>query len=164
MNWLDYGILGFILLSTLIGLRRGFAREVFSMVALGASIMVAFIFSDQAAPLFQNYIPLPSMRHMAAFAALLIGMLIIMAILNYILMTVISMTDVGGIDLLLGMLFGIARGVVMIMAFVFLAGFTPFPQDPWWQESKIIPQFRVMAGWNCRFLPQDIHKLNSFCI
>ncbi|CAK0768638.1 membrane protein required for colicin V production [Gammaproteobacteria bacterium] len=163
MNWLDYGIIGFILLSTLIGLRRGFTREIFSMIALGLSLMVAFMFSDKISPLFQNYIPLPSMRQIVAFAALLIGMLIVMAILNYILVTIISMSDVGGFDLLLGMVFGIARGVIMVTAFVFLVGFTPFPRDPWWRASRLIPQFETMAHWSCKFLPQELNKLSSFC-
>ena len=163
MNWLDYGILGFILLSTIIGLRRGFLREIFSMVALGLSLIIAFMFSDKVSPLFQDYIPIPSMRQIVAFTALLIVMLIIMAMLNYILAAIISMNDIGGIDLLLGMFFGIARGVIMITAFVFLFGFTPFPRDSWWRDSQLIPHFTAMAHWGCKFLPQDLNKLSSFC-
>lgn len=163
MNWLDYGILIFILLSTVIGLRRGFLREIFSMVALGLSLMVAFMFGDKVAPLFEKYIPIPSMRQIVAFTALLIIMLIIMAMLNYVLAAIISMNDIGGIDLLLGMLFGIARGMIMITAFVFLLGFTPFPRDTWWRESQLIPHFTVMAHWGCKFLPPELSKLSSFC-
>jgi len=163
MNWLDYGIIGFIVFSTLVGLQRGLVREVLSIVALGASLAVAFIFSDDLASMFQSYITLPSMRKVAAFAALFFVMLLAMALLNYILVTVISLTDMSGTDRLLGMLFGVARGVIMIVALVFLVGFTPFPKDPWWQSSQLIFQFQDMAHWSCRFLPLELHKLSVFC-
>ncbi|CAK0758300.1 membrane protein required for colicin V production [Gammaproteobacteria bacterium] len=163
MNLLDYAIFGFIVFSTLIGLYRGLVREILSIVALGASFWVAFVFNDDVAAMLQNYITLPSMRQVAAFAVLFFVMLLAMALLNYILVTVISLTDMSGTDRLLGMLFGVARGVVMIVVLVFLVGFTPFPKDPWWKDSQAIIQFQDMAHWSCQFLPLELHKLNVFC-
>ncbi len=162
MNWFDYGILGFILLSTFIGLQRGFVREVLSLAALGVSLAVAYGFSDRLDPVLQNYISLPSMRQIAAFALLFFVVLIAMALLNYVLVGVISLADLGGTDRLLGMIFGVARGVVMVVALVFLLGFTPFPKDPWWKESQLLQPFTDMAHWSCQFLPAELHN-KSFC-
>jgi membrane protein required for colicin V production len=163
MTWLDYGIIGFIAFSTLIGLLRGFVQEVFSLVGLGVALLVAFAFSDRIEPLFQNYITLPSMRRIVAFGVLFLAMLLVMALLNYILVTVVSQTGIGGTDRILGMLFGVVRGAVVMVVLVFLAGFTSFPQDPWWQGSKLVPHFQAMAKWGCRFLPDELSKLSSVC-
>ena len=162
MNWFDYSILVFIFLSTLIGLQRGFVREVLSLAALGVALAVAFVFSDHIEPFFQTYITLPSMRKVVAFATVFFVMLIVMALLNYVLVGVISLADLGGIDRLLGVLFGVARGVFMVVVLVFLLGFTPFPNDPWWKESQLIRQFEEMAHWGCQFLPAELHN-KSFC-
>jgi len=163
MNWPDYAILGFMALSTLIGLQRGLAREILSTIGLGASLLIAFLFSNRIAPLLENYLPLPSVRQIAAFIILFLVMLVVMAIVNYIVVALISATDTQGIDLFLGMIFGLVRGIIIIVLLIALIGFTPFPKDQWWQESQLIPRFISLARWSCQFLPQGLHKLNSFC-
>jgi membrane protein required for colicin V production len=163
MTWVDYGIIGFIVFSTLIGLLRGFVQEVFSLIGLGVALLVAFAFNDKVEPLFQNYVNLPSMRRIIAFGVLLLAMLLVMALLNYLLTAVVSQTGVGGTDRILGMIFGVARGAVVVVVVVFLAGFTSFPQDSWWRESQILPHFQSMAKWGCRFLPSELSKLSNVC-
>ena len=120
-------------------------------------------FYDRLTPLLQNYITLPSMRQIAAFAILFFIMLILMALINYVLITLVSMADIGGTDRLLGMLFGVARGVVMVIALLFIIGFTPFTKDPWWHGSPLVQEFVEMAKWGCQFLPPDIQKTSSIC-
>ncbi len=162
MNWFDYGILGFIGLSTLIGFWRGFVREVLSLATLGVSLAIAYTTSDKVEPFLQDYIAIPSMRKIAAFAAVFFVMLLLMAIAYSILVSVISRTDLGGTDRLLGMIFGATRGIAMVVALVFLLGFTPFPKDPWWKESQLVQRFEDMAHWSCQFLPVELHN-RSFC-
>ena len=48
---------------------------------------------------------------------------------------------------MIGMVFGIARGVVVVAALVMLAGFTTMTQDPWWHESVLIETFHELALW-----------------
>lgn len=163
MNLLDYALIGFMLLSTLIGLIRGLAREILSTIGMGAALLIAFLFSNRLAPLLENYLPLPSVRQIAAFIILFLLMLVAMAVFNYVISALIAATDTQGIDLFLGMIFGLIRGIIIIILLISLAGFTPFPKDQWWQESRLIPHFIVLAKWSCQFLPQGLHKLNSFC-
>ena len=54
---------------------------------------------------------------------------------------------------LLGMVFGVARGALLVCALVLLAGLTPFPQDPWWQDSVLVPYFEELALWLKDLLP-----------
>ncbi|MEW6038303.1 MAG: CvpA family protein, partial [Pseudomonadota bacterium] len=59
-------------------------------------------------------------------------------------------------DRLAGLVFGLARGVLLVSVLVLLAGFTPLPRDPWWRASLLIPPFQSMALWIKTLLPAEI--------
>ena len=59
-------------------------------------------------------------------------------------------------DRALGMVFGIARGIVIVAVMVMLAGLTTLPEDPWWRESLLLTHFQDVAIWLRGFLPPDI--------
>jgi membrane protein required for colicin V production len=45
---------------------------------------------------------------------------------------------------------------VVVAILILLAGLTPFPADPWWHASQLIPYFQELALWLKQFLPADI--------
>ena len=156
MIWVDYVIIGIIALSALIGLLRGLVREALSLTAWVAAIWVAVQFSGQLAPVLTTYISVPSLRLIAAFAALFLGILILIGIINFVIVRLLEKTGLGGTDQMLGVVFGIVRGVVVIAILVLLAGATPFPKDPWWNQSMLIVYFEDMAVIVRNVLPADI--------
>ena len=156
MIWVDYVIIGIITLSALIGLLRGLVREALSLTAWVVAIWVAVEFSGRFAPLLTQYISVPSLRLIAAFAALFLGILILIGIINFIIVRLLAKTGLGGTDQMLGVVFGIARGVVVIAILVLLGGATPFPKDPWWGQSMLIVYFEDMAVIVRNLLPADI--------
>jgi membrane protein required for colicin V production len=158
MNWLDYTIIGIIAVSALISVTRGFVREVLSLVAWIAAFWVALTFSHQVAVYAEPYIHTESFRQAAAFVALFLATLIVVALINYLIVQLIEKTGVSGTDIMLGMVFGVARGVVIVALLVLLAGLTDFPKEAWWKESVLIGQFVKMAVWIQDFLPPDIAK------
>jgi len=68
----------------------------------------------------------------------------------------VEKTGLTGTDRSIGMLFGIARGIVLVGILVLLAGFTAVPQDPWWKQSLLISHFQQIADILAGFLPDDI--------
>jgi membrane protein required for colicin V production len=54
------------------------------------------------------------------------------------------------------MLFGLARGMLVVAVLVLLGGLTPLPEDPWWQESKLIPPFQALAIWLRDHIPSGM--------
>jgi membrane protein required for colicin V production len=98
----------------------------------------------------------PSMRLGVAYIAILILVLILGAIVNRFMKMLVETTGLTGTDRLIGIFFGIARGSVIVAILVLLAGLTPFPNDAWWHESRLIPYFLDMALWLKSYLPQDI--------
>ena len=63
---------------------------------------------------------------------------------------------------MLGSLFGIARGVLIVAILVLIGGLTVLPQDSWWQESMLIPHFEDLAVWMARWLgPSTERTVNA---
>jgi len=150
MNWADLAILGILLVSSLISLKRGFVKEALSLAGWVAAFVIAMLFSGSLATLLANSIESPSVREMVAFAVLFAATLIVSAMANYLIGEVVKMTGLSGTDRLFGMLFGLFRGFIVVMALLLLLPpLVPINQEVWWRESLLIPHFMSMEGWCC---------------
>ncbi len=155
MIWVDYAILAIIGISALISIFRGLIREVLSLFAWGAAFVVARTFMAAVAEWFAGVVSVPSARLVLAFASLFVGTLLAAALVNLLVGKLIASTGLSGTDRMLGVLFGIGRGVVIVAALVLAAGLTPVPRDPWWQASLLLPRFEAMALWMRGYLPAE---------
>ena len=156
MNWADIAIIVIVSISAIISIFRGFVREVLSIVAWVAAFWVAFAFTETLAAVFDGMISVPSVRYVAAFLVLLLGTLIIAGLINYLIGRLVDKTGLSATDRTLGVVFGIARGVVIIAVLVLLARATPVPDDPWWRESTLLPHFDRLAKVMIGYLPADL--------
>lgn len=147
MNWADWVVVAVIVVSALISLRRGFVKEALSLVTWVAAFVVARVFTDNLSVLLADYIDTPSARVIAAFAILFILTLIVGALINKMIGMIIEATGLSGTDRLLGMVFGLARGGLLVVVLVALLGMSPVVQDRWWKESMLIPHFALMEDW-----------------
>lgn len=140
MNWLDLVFIGIIAVSVLISVVRGFVREVISVLVWVAALWLALRFSGPLADALAGWIGSPTLRLVAAFAAIFIGTLLVGAALNYFAGQLVGRTGLTGTDRSLGVVFGGARGLLIVAMLVLVAGLTAIPREPWWQESR-------MAAW-----------------
>lgn len=156
MIWVDYAIIGLILISSVIGLLRGFVREAFSLVIWVVAIWVGLTFSREFSGFLNGMISYPSARIAAAFAVLFFVTLILGALVSDLLSELVKKTGLTGSDRFAGMIFGIARGLVVVSIVVMLAGLTPLPEDSWWRESLLIPPFQSLAVWLRDHIPSGM--------
>lgn len=147
MIWIDYTIVGLVLISSVIGLLRGFIKEAFSLVIWIVAIWIGLTFSREFAVFLEEWVDYPSARIAIAFALLFLVTLILGALISYLLGELVRRTGLTGSDRFAGMIFGIARGLVVVSIAVMLAGLTPLPEDSWWKESMLIPPFQSLAVW-----------------
>lgn len=142
-NWADWLILAVLVVSSLISLKRGFVKEALSLAIWLFAFMIAVWFASAVAPRLAPWIEQPSLRQLAAFAALFIGTLIAGSMIGYLVSGLVKATGLSGTDRFLGVLFGFVRGLVIVMAFVIYAPeLVDFTQDSWWQQSILIPFFQ----------------------
>ena len=144
----DIAIVAIVAISGLISLIRGFVKEAMSLVIWVAAFAVAMTFKEMAADMLVNVIALASMRQLAAWAGLFVGTLLLGAMVNFLLGKLVSSTGLSGTDRTLGLVFGVFRGLLIVLALVIiLPQAVPVDQDLWWTESALIPIFQGFESW-----------------
>ncbi|RDI98257.1 CvpA family protein [Dyella solisilvae] len=158
MNWADYIILAVLALSVLIGLWRGLISEVLALAVWAAAFWVAWTFGPSVSGYFEHSIHLPSVRLLVGYGICFLTVLIAGALVRFLVSKLVEGTGLSGTDRLLGMVFGFARGVLLVTLAVFLLGFSAVTRDPWWQESVLLPQFKELAAWLDKQVPESVRQ------
>jgi membrane protein required for colicin V production len=142
MNWADWTIIAVIGLSVWIGAARGFVREALSLAIWVAAFATASMTHQAVASLLTEMITTPSLRMAAAWLAVFVAVLLVGAVVGFLFGRLVAATGLTGTDRLLGTLFGVLRGVAIVMlVLIFAPKLLPVDQDPWWRQSALIPQF-----------------------
>lgn len=162
MNWPDYAILAVVAISVLVGALRGFIKEVFSLLVWAAAFAVAYHFGGDVAAMMEDAVSLPSARTAMGFTGLFVAVLLLGGLLNYLLGRLVETTGLSGTDRLLGGVFGAARGLALVVAALLVAGFTPIPADPWWQQSHTIARMMPLVDWAASWLPEPLGRHLDF--
>ena len=156
MSWFDLVIIVIIIISALISLVRGFVKESISLASWLVAGFIAFRYFAPLASLLEPYIESPTIQTGIAFSILFVCSLIVGAAVNFMASTMVAKTGLSGTDKSLGVVFGAARGVLIVTMLVLLAGLTPMPEETWWQDSAMVENFTDIAIWFTDILPQDV--------
>ena len=144
----DWAIIAVIALSAVISLARGFVKEALSLLTWIVAGLVAWMFGGALAEYLTPYIDTPSVRIIAACTILFLVTLVIGGLINYLISQLVRATGLSGTDRFLGMIFGAARGALLIIVAVGLLSLVPVEGDNWWRESALIPHFLLVADWS----------------
>lgn len=162
MNWLDYVFLGILTVSIIVSLFRGLVREVLSLLIWIGAFWLAYHYVDIGANALEQWIELPSARHLISFVGLFMIALSVGGMINFIVGKLIKKTGLSSTDRFFGLFFGAIRGLIAIVAITFFVKATPLSEDPWWQESKLVPQFSRVSEWIRGQMPEEFAKYFSF--
>jgi len=77
---------------------------------------------------------------------------------RFAIRALVDSTGLGGTDRLLGMIFGFARGVLLVTLIVFLVNQTGFAREPMWQQSTLLPQFNSLSTWLESEMPPNVRQ------
>ncbi len=110
--------------------------------------VVAWMFGGALSQHLVPYIDMPSARVIAGCAILFVLTLMVGALVNYLISELIRVTGLSGTDRFLGMVFGAARGGLLVVVLVGLISLAPVEQDSWWQQSTLVPHFLLVADWS----------------
>jgi membrane protein required for colicin V production len=145
MTAFDLIVIGIVGLSAVFAFWRGLVRVVMSLVGLVAAVLAAIHFSPWASNLLLVVSDNAVTRYMAAFALIFIVVALIFALLGWMLSKAVRAVGLGFIDRLLGAVFGVVRGVLIVVLGVLFAGLTTLPRQEWWQNAAFAPPLVIAA-------------------
>ena len=154
LTWVDWAIVAIIVVSALISLTRGFVKEALSLLTWVIAGLVAWLFGGALAELLAPYIETPSLRVIAACSILFVMTLLLGGLINYLIGQLVIVTGLSGTDRFLGMVFGAARGALLVVVAVGLLSLAPVEADTWGRESVVIPHFLLVADWSKNLILQ----------
>jgi membrane protein required for colicin V production len=135
MTWLDYAVIGVLLLSAAWGVWRGLVREVISLASWVIAFLAANLLAGPLAETLPRSIGRAELRVLIAFLAVFLVSLTLTTLAGLLLSRLAKKIGLGGLDRTLGGVFGVARGVVIVLALALAAGLTSLPLRPIWKES-----------------------------
>lgn len=162
MTLFDWAVLGIIGLSSLLGLMRGAVREVLALLGWVVAFIVARQFGVAFAAMLTPLVANDSLRLLLSFAILFVATMLVMALGRMALTEIVKKIGLGGADKFLGLVIGVARGVLIVLVFVLLAGMTALPQQADWKNAYSSRWFEIMAENVKPWLPEGMAKRIHF--
>ncbi len=147
MNALDLAVLGVIALSAIFAFARGFVRETLSIVAwVGAAAITYFAFNHVYAAV-ARFVATPLLADLVAGTGLFVISLIVLTILTSYIARFVQSSALSPIDRTLGLIFGLARGAVLVsLAYLVLDISLPLNDRPAWVNQAKSQPFLVQGA------------------
>ena len=165
VTWLDLLLLGVMLVSGLLAMIRGFMREILSIVAW-ASAAVATIVAvrdGRLVTLAKANITNETLATVAVVVAVFLLTLLVVSVITVRISDMVLDSRIGALDRTLGFLFGLARGlVIVVVAFLFFAWLVPANRQPdGVRNAKSRVVLQGTGEWLQALLPQDMDNYLS---
>jgi len=139
MSWVDLLIVFVCVASACFGLWRGFAKEALSVATWLAAIWLAWRFSWTVEPLLGDWVSAPELKIWAARTIIFVIVMVLGGLVAWLIRELIRHTGLSGTDRMLGGLFGLLRGVLILGLAVIAMQFSGLDNDPWWQQAQLKP-------------------------
>lgn len=162
MTIFDYLVLFVLACSIVISTLRGLMKEILSLIGWIVSFVVANAYSEDLAVLLPGIVTGNITRLILAFLVLFIGVRVLMILLNMAVDALIKAAGLTVADRGLGGLFGLGRGLVIVIAVVLLCGMTAIPQQAFWKNALLSPLAETAARTLKPFLPGDVARYVQF--
>ncbi len=135
MTWLDYAVLIVLAASVLWGVWRGLVHEVVSVASWVLAFLAANLLAGPLGEALPKSMLTPEARVLVSFVVVFIATLVVCTVVGSLLSKMMKVAGLGPLDRTLGGVFGLARALVILLAFSLLAGLTALPRQPAWRNS-----------------------------
>lgn len=153
MTYFDYIVLAIVGLSILLSVMRGLVQELLALAAWVLSFWLASNYAGEGMAWMPAGLPNDGLRYLAAFLAIFCAVWLATAIVRITLNQFLQVTGLKPLDRLLGAGFGLARGALLVLTLVLVAGMTSLPQTPDWRNAMFSPMFVEAAQTAKPWLP-----------
>ncbi|HSN38973.1 MAG TPA: CvpA family protein [Burkholderiales bacterium] len=162
MTVFDYAVLVIVGLSIVLSMVRGLVREILALLAWVVAFVIANLFGGKLAVLLPDAIPGEELRLLAGFAGIFIAVLLLMSLAAMVVSRMVKSAGLAVEDRILGGVFGLARGALIVLVLVLLAGLTSLPKRPVWRNAVFSPPLEALALSVRVWLPGDLSRRISY--
>ena len=157
MNWVDTLVLLIVVLSAIIAFARGFISEVLGIAAWVGAFFLANAGAPMLRPAMRTWLGNADIADAASYGAVFLVGLVVLSILTGIVGGAVRNSVLGGVDRTLGIVFGTARGLVILAAIYVGIGFV-VPVERWPEgvaEARSVPYVYDLAVRLAELLPAE---------
>jgi membrane protein required for colicin V production len=139
MNWTDYVIVALLVFSCVAGVMRGLLREMISLFTWILAVTLAWRFSGLLEPHLGGALAGAAVRPWAARTLIFLAVLLIGTAIGAIVTHYVRLSIFSGLDRLLGVVFGLARGAVALGLLTILCHAVRIDDEHWYRQSILVP-------------------------
>jgi membrane protein required for colicin V production len=154
---LDVILIGVMLISAMLAMIRGFLREILSIAAWVIAAAVTLFSYSKLLPLAKGYVNNDIIAAVVVAASTFLLTLLVVSAATVRFSDMVLDSRVGALDRTLGFLFGLARGlIIVVVAFLFFVWLVPSKTQPSWvanAKSRVVLQ--STGDWLMSMLPDD---------
>lgn len=157
MNWFDFAVLGLLALSALLAMARGFVKELLSLAGWIIAAIVTFVALPHVSPLALQIVKSKTIADIGSGIVIFLVVLVICGIITHALTRRLPSGTFGFVDGLLGLVFGLARGALLVSLAYLLLNFA-FKSDnlpPWVLEARTKPYLDQGSDLLKRLNPEE---------
>jgi membrane protein required for colicin V production len=162
MTTFDYVVIAVLAASAVLGIWRGVLGEIIALAAWVLAFFAAKWWGAEVARVFFTGIADPAMRIVAAWVAVFVAVLLLMALLRLAVRGLLKALGLSLTDRFLGVIFGVARGLLIVLALVAVGGMTSVPKEKWWGEAYFSAPLETAVLASKPWLPPEVSKRIRF--
>ncbi|MGE0650369.1 MAG: CvpA family protein [Alphaproteobacteria bacterium] len=157
----DLIVIGIVVLSGLFALARGLVKELLSIASWGGAVLVTLFGFLPARAIARDVIDWPLAADVAAGTALFLGSLFIFSFISHFIAKAVHGSAVGALNRTLGFVFGLARGLLIVVVLYLAAGWAIGQNDQpaWFRNARTVPLAAAGATLVLRLVPEDMRKM-----
>jgi membrane protein required for colicin V production len=143
-----------LIVSIVIGFVRGFVKETISIATLLIAIWAALYFGPAVGDLSKSWLSSGEMQVWFGRVLVFAIILSVGGLLGWGLSKLVRLSVLGNFDRFLGSVFGAVRGILLTALFAIGGEFAGFDNDDWWEDSRLLSHFEVVADWIKQMSPK----------
>ena len=155
LDWILLAVLG---CSLLLGLWRGLVYEVLSVLGWAVSFYAAQWFAPDVATMLPLQSLSDPLRYAAAFVLIFVAALFAWGLLAFGIKKLVEAVGLRPIDRVLGAVFGLLRGVILLLAAAVVINMTALKSSDWWVQSSGAPLLTSALEKLKPLLPEQFAK------
>ncbi|HKK22350.1 MAG TPA: CvpA family protein [Pseudohaliea sp.] len=150
-NGFDWTVVVIVTLSALVSLWRGFSREALSLAGWVIAFVLANLFATRLSTVLAGTIENPTGRYIVAWTLVFVAVLLLAGLAARVFARLVRASGLGLLDRLLGSVFGMLRGLLIVIVLLFLLRqLVPPAEQQWLHQSQLVPQLDPLLDWSLR--------------